>query len=72
MLPISTFEKAVDRREKTDSVINTTRSDKEAVVSHVRKMVAVFLFHIWGSDIARRDLYLLICSWEMMFFSPPK
>ena len=31
MLPISTFEKAVDSREKINIVINTIRPEKEAI-----------------------------------------
>ena len=31
MLPISTFEKAVDNREKINIVINTIRPEKEAI-----------------------------------------
>ena len=35
MLPISTFEKAVDNREKINIVINTIRPDKEAIEGEV-------------------------------------
>ena len=35
MLPISTFEKAVDSREKTNIVINTVRPEKEAIEGEV-------------------------------------
>ena len=35
MLPISTFEKAVDSREKINIVINTVRSEKEAIEGEV-------------------------------------
>ena len=35
MLPISTFEKAVDNREKINIVINTIRPEKEAIVGEV-------------------------------------
>ena len=35
LLPISTFEKAVDSREKINIVINTTRPEKEAIEREV-------------------------------------
>ena len=35
MLPISTFEKAVDNREKINIVINTIRPEKEAIEGEV-------------------------------------
>ena len=35
MLPISTFEKAVDSREKINIVINTIRPEKEAIEGEV-------------------------------------
>ena len=35
MLPISTFEKAVDSREKINIVINTIRPEKEALEGEV-------------------------------------
>ena len=35
MLPISTFEKAVDNREKINIVINTIRPEKEALEGEV-------------------------------------
>ena len=35
MLPISTFEKAVDIREKINIVINTIRPEKEAIEGEV-------------------------------------
>ena len=35
MLPISTFEKSSDSREKIDIVINTKRPEKEAVEGEV-------------------------------------
>ena len=35
MLPISTFEKAVDNREKINIVINTIRPEKEAIEAEV-------------------------------------
>ena len=35
MLPISTFEKAVDSREKINIVINTIRPEKEALLGEV-------------------------------------
>ena len=35
MLPISTFEKAVDNRENINIVINTTRPGKEAIEAEV-------------------------------------
>ena len=35
MLPISTFEKATDSREKINIVINTIRSEKEAIEGEV-------------------------------------
>ena len=35
MQPISTFEKAVDSREKIHIVINTIRSEKEAVKGEI-------------------------------------
>ena len=35
MLPISTFEKAVDSREKINSVINTIRPEKEVIEGEV-------------------------------------
>ena len=35
MLPISTFEKAVDSREKINIIINTIRSEKEAIEGEV-------------------------------------
>ena len=35
MLPISTFEKSVDSREKTNIVINTIRPEKEAIEGEV-------------------------------------
>ena len=35
MLPISTFEKAVDSREKINIVINTIRPEKEAIDGEV-------------------------------------
>ena len=35
MLPISTFEKAVDSRERINIVINTTRPEKEAIEGEV-------------------------------------
>ena len=35
MLPISTFEKAVDSREKINIVINTIRPGKEAIEGEV-------------------------------------
>ena len=35
MLPISTFEKAVDSREKINIVINTIRPEKEALKGEV-------------------------------------
>ena len=35
MLPISTFEKAVDNREKINIVINTIRPEKEAIEREV-------------------------------------
>ena len=35
MLPISTFEKAVDIREKINIVINTIRPEKEAIEREV-------------------------------------
>ena len=35
MLPISTFKKAVDSREKINFVINTIRSGKEAIKGEV-------------------------------------
>ena len=37
MLPISTFEKAVDSREKINIVINTIRPEKEAIEGEVIK-----------------------------------
>ena len=37
MLPISTFEKAVDSREKINIVINTIRPEKEALEGEVIK-----------------------------------
>ena len=37
MLPISTFEKAVDSREKINIVINTIRPEKEAIKGEVIK-----------------------------------
>ena len=35
MLPISTFEKAVDSREKINILINTIRPEKEAIEGEV-------------------------------------
>ena len=35
MLPISTFEKAVDSREKINIVINTIRPEKEAIKGEI-------------------------------------
>ena len=35
MLPIGTFEKAVDSREKINIVINTIRPEKEAIEGEV-------------------------------------
>ena len=35
MLPISTFEKAVDSREKINIVINTIRPEKEAIEGEI-------------------------------------
>tara|TARA_A100001015_G_scaffold310384_1_gene411671 strand:+ start:380 stop:583 length:204 start_codon:yes stop_codon:yes gene_type:complete len=35
LLPISTFEKAVDSREKINIVINTIRPEKEAIEGEV-------------------------------------
>ena len=35
MLPISTFEKSVDSREKTNIVINTIRPKKEPIEGEV-------------------------------------
>ena len=35
MLPVSTFEKAVDSREKINIVINTIRPEKEAIEGEV-------------------------------------
>ena len=35
MLPISTFEKAADSREKTNIVINTIRAEKELMKGEV-------------------------------------
>ena len=35
MLPLSTFEKAVDSREKINIVINTIRPEKEAIEGEV-------------------------------------
>ena len=37
LLPISTFEKAVDSREKINIVINTIRPEKEAIKGEVIK-----------------------------------
>ena len=37
VLPISTFEKAVDGREKINIVINTIRPEKEAIEREVIK-----------------------------------
>ena len=37
LLPISTFEKAVDSREKINIVINTIRPEKEAIEGEVIK-----------------------------------
>ena len=37
MLPISTFEKAVDSREKINIVVNTIRPEKEAIEGEVIK-----------------------------------
>ena len=37
MLPISTFEKAADSREKINIVINTIRPEKEAIEGEVIK-----------------------------------